>query len=189
MSQLLLKLTFYLVTGVLLSSITWSTLSHSAVTGDYALSVILLGMMFYVAGKFFVDRWRPEDGHQDFHATKLWKMPHKTTRSGLWLRVGFSTAANLAGYAVIASLLVLTTTARPAFLVLMGALFLLRIPHLYWSMRGKYEQSRSSDGAGASQALLHYVGSSRMNRKARWLVPMGMAGAGSTIAAVAILVG
>ena len=49
-------MTFYLVTGVLLSSITWSALSHSAVTGDYALSVILLGMTFHVTGKFFVDR-------------------------------------------------------------------------------------------------------------------------------------
>ena len=175
MGQLLLKMTFYLVTGVLLSSITWSTLSHSAVTGDYILSVILLGMMFYVAGKFFVDRWRPEDAHQDFHATKLWKIPHTTTRSGLWLRVVFSTAAHISGYTVLASMLVLTTTAHPAFLVLLGALFLLRIPHLYWSMRGKYEQGNSVDGAGASQTILHYVGSSRMNRKARWLVPMGLA--------------
>lgn len=189
MGQLLLKLLFYLVAGVILSSITWSTLSHSAVTGDYALSVILLGMMFYVAGQFFVDRWRPEDGTQDFHATKLWKMPHKTTQGGLRLRVAFSTTANIAGYTLLASLLTLTTTARPAFLILLGSLFLLRIPHLYWSMRGKYEQSHSVAGAGASQIILHYVGNSQMNRKARWLVPMGMAGTGSAIAGVAVLVG
>lgn len=80
MSQLLLKMSFYLVTGILLSSITWSALAHSAVTGDYALSVILLGMMFYVAGQFFIDRWQPMHDPQDFHPTNLWKIPRATTR-------------------------------------------------------------------------------------------------------------
>ena len=187
MGQSLLKMAFYLITGVLLSSITWSTLSHSAVTGDYLLSVILLGMMFYVAGTFFVDRWRPEVGRQDFHATKPWKIPNKTTRSGLWLRVAFSTAANIAAYTLLASLLVLTTTARPAFLVLLGALFLLRIPHLYWSMRGRYELVNSVDEVGTSQAILRFSGGSQMNRRARWLVPVGMACAGAGIAAIGFL--
>ena len=188
MSQLFLKMSFYLVTGVLLSSITWSTLAHSAVTGDYILSVILLGMMFYVAGQFFIDRWMPEDGQQDFHATKLWKIPRTTTRSGLWLRVGFSTAANIAVYTVIASLLLLATTAQPAFLVLLGALFLLRMPHLYWSMRSRYERVHSAEGAEASRTLLHYAGGSRLNRSARWLLPAGMACAGAGIAAIGTLV-
>lgn len=183
MSQLLLKMTFYLVAGVILSAITWSTLSHSAVTGDYALSVTLLGMMFFIVGQFFVDRLRPEYGDKDFHPAKLWKMPRATTRGGLWLRVAFSAAVGLAVYAVLAALLALTTTAQPAFLVLLGALFLLRIPHLYWHMRGYYEQ-----GMG-SQTVLRYAGGSRMNRNARWLIPMSMGGAGAGIAAVTILLG
>ena len=187
LGQSLLKMAFYLITGVLLSSITWSALSHSAVTGDYLLAIILLGMMFYVAGKFFVDRWRPADGDQDFHATKLWKIPNETTRGGLWLRVAFSTAANIAVYTLLASLLVMTTTARPAFMVLLGALFLLRMPHLYWSMRGRYKQVRPFDGVGAPQPTLGYAGGSQMDRRARWLVPMGMACAGAGIAAIGFL--
>ena len=182
-------MTFYLVTGVLLASITWGTLSHSAVTGDYALSVILLGMMFYVAGKFFVDRWQPVFADSDFHATKLWKIPNKTTRSGLWLRVAFSTATNIAAYTILASFLVLTTTARPAFLVLLGGLFLLRIPHLYWSMRGRYEVVHFVDGIGALQTNLRYASGSQMGRRARWLIPIGMACAGVGVAAIGFLSG
>ena len=185
MPQLLLKMTFYLVTGVLLASITWSTLSHSAVTSDYALSVILLGMMFYVAGKFFVDRWQPEHAPQDFHPTKLWKIPPETTRSGLWLRVGFSTAAHIAVYALLASLLVLTTTARFPFMILLGSLFILRIPHLYWTMRGYYEAASREGDAGQ----LRYKGGSAVHRRTRWMIPAGMACAGVGIAAIGILVG
>ena len=84
------------------------------------MSVILLAMMFYVAGNFFVDRWRPEADTRDFHPTNLWKMPYETRASGLWLRVAFSTTVHVAIYTVLASLLVLTTTARPAFMVLLG---------------------------------------------------------------------
>ena len=91
LTQTFLKLSFYLVAGVLLSSITWSTLSHSAVTGDYVISVILLAMMFFIVGKFLVDRWQPEHGPEDFHPRKLWKMPPETTIAGLWSRVAFST--------------------------------------------------------------------------------------------------
>ena len=45
MGQQFLRTLFYLVSGSVLASITWSTIEHSAVTGDYILSVILLGMM------------------------------------------------------------------------------------------------------------------------------------------------
>ena len=185
MSQLVLKMTFYLVTGVLLASITWSTLSHSAVTGDYALSVILLGMMFYVAGKFFVDRWQPGHAPQDFHPTKLWKMPRATTRASLWLRVGFSTAAHIAAYTVLASLLVLTTTARFPFMILLGGLFVLRIPHLYWTMHGYYEPA-SRDG---DDKQLRYKGGSTVHRRTRWMLPAGMACVGVGVAAIGIIVG
>ena len=70
MGPLFLRLIFYLVTGVLLASISWSTIFHSAVTGDYLLSFILLGMMFYVLGQFFVDRLRPEVAPHDFHSSR-----------------------------------------------------------------------------------------------------------------------
>ena len=72
---------------------------------------------------------------------------------------------NMATHTLLASLLVLTTTARPAFLVLLGSLFLLRIPHLYWSMRGRYERVNSVDGVGASQTILRYAGGSQMGRE------------------------
>ncbi len=52
---MLLKMVYYAIAGVLLSSISWSTISHSAVTGDYLLSFILVGMMFYVVGNC----WHP----------------------------------------------------------------------------------------------------------------------------------
>ena len=140
---MLLRTLFYLAAGSILASITWSAIEHSAVTGDYILSVILLGMMFFIIGQFFVDRWRPEYGPGDFHPTRLWKMPRETTRSGLWLRVGFKTLVGIAIFSGLAVPLVLLTTARPAFMVLLGALFLLRIPHLYWSMRSRYEDAET----------------------------------------------
>lgn len=177
MSQTLLRTLFYLIAGTILASITWSTVEHSAVTGDYILSVILLGMMFFIIGQFFVDRWRPEYSDGDFHPTKLWKTPRETTRSDLWLRVGFRTLAGVAIFSALAALLVLLTTARPAFMVLLGALFVLRIPHLYWSMRSRYEEAR--DGEGVE---LRYRGGSALNRRAIWLTPTLMAGMGAVLA-------
>lgn len=185
MSQLILKMTFYLVTGVLLSSITWSALSHSAVTGDYALSVVLLGMMFYVAGKFFVDRWQPGHAPQDFHPTKPWKMPRSTTRGGLWLRVAFSTAAHIAAYTLLTSILVFTTTAHFPFMILLAGLFILRIPHLYWTMRGYYEAA-SSEG---DDRQLRYKGGSAVHRRTRWLLPASLACIGVSVAAIGIIAG
>lgn len=178
----LLRTGFYLVAGTILASITWSTIEHSAVTGDYILSVILLGMMFFIVGQFFVDRWRPEYGPGDFHSTKLWKMPRDTTRSGLWLRVGFRTLVSVAIFSALAVILVLMTTARPAFMVLLGALFVLRIPHLYWSMRSRYEEAR--DGEGIE---LRYQGGSALSRRTIWLTPTLMAGAGALLATLGAL--
>ena len=54
MSQLLLKMIFYLTTGVILASISWSTISHSKVTGDYVLEIILLGAMFFIVAMYAV---------------------------------------------------------------------------------------------------------------------------------------
>ena len=184
MGPLFLRLIFYLVIGVLLASISWSTISHSAVTGDYLLSFILLAMMFYVVGQFFVDRLRPEVAPQDFHATRPWKTPHTTTMRGLWLRVGFNTLLNIAIYTALAFALVLLTTARPAFMVLLGTLFVIRMPHLYWSMRGRYDSVTDSEGA-----VLQYRGGSQMDRRTRWLLPVGMAGLGSGIAAIGMILG
>ena len=178
----LFRMGFYLIAGTILASITWSTIEHSAVTGDYILSVILLGMMFFIVGQFFVDRWRPEYVPGDFHPTKLWKMPRETTRSGLWLRVGFRTLAGVTIFSALAALLVLLTTARPAFMVLLGALFLLRIPHLYWSMRSRYEEKRDAEGAD-----LRYRGGSELSRRTIWLTPTLMAGAGAVLATLGAL--
>ena len=179
---MLVRTLFYLAAGSILASITWSTIEHSAVTGDYLLSVILLGMMFFIIGQFFVDRWRPEYGPGDFHPTKLWKMPRETSRSGLWLRVGFRTLTGVAIFSGLATLLVLLTTARPAFMVLLGALFLLRIPHLYWSMRSRYEEARDAEGAE-----LRYRGGSALSRSTIWLTPTLMAGAGAVLATLGAL--
>ena len=178
----LFRMGFYLATGSVLASISWSTIEHSAVTGDYVLSVILLGMMFFIIGQFFVDRWRPEYYDSDFHPTRLWKTPRETTRSGLWLRVGFRTLAGVGIFSVLAGVLVLTTTARPAFMVLLGALFVLRIPHLYWSMRSRYEEARDAEGVE-----LHYRGGSELSRRTIWLTPTLMAGAGAVLATLGTL--
>ena len=70
MSQLLLKMIFYMTTGVIMASISWSTISHASVTGDYILAIILLGAMFFIVGMFIVDRCQPELSERDFHPTK-----------------------------------------------------------------------------------------------------------------------
>lgn len=59
-----LRILFYQFTGFNLASITLGAIKHSAVTRDYILSVILLGMMFFVVGEFFVDPWRSEYGDE-----------------------------------------------------------------------------------------------------------------------------
>ena len=179
---------FYAITGILLSSISWSAISHSAVTGDYILAFILLGMLFYVLGQFCVDRWRPEYGQQDFHPSRLWKLPQTTTRGGLWLRVGFNTIVNVAIYSALAFLLVLTTTAQPPFLILLGTLFLLRVPHLYWSLRMGYEQVSETSEANARRNVFTYRGGSQIDRRARWLIPAGMASVGAILGGVGMLV-
>ena len=91
MSQLLLKMIFYMTTGVIMANISWSTISHASVTGDYVLAIILLGAMFFIVGMFIVDRCQPELSERDFHPTKPWKTPYVTTRRGLWKRVAFIT--------------------------------------------------------------------------------------------------
>ena len=188
MGPMFLRAIFYLITGMLLSSITWSTISHSAVTGDYVLSFILLGMMFYVVGQFFVDRWRPIVGPQDFHATRPWKIPRTATPGGLWLRVGFTTLFSIGVYSALASILVFTTSAQPAFMVLLGTLFLLRMPHLYWSMRGRYERVSIALGMNASRDVLMYKGGSQMDRRARLFIPIGMAIVGTALAGAGMFV-
>ena len=178
MNHTLFRMSFYVIAGTILASITWSAVEHSQVTGDYILSVILLGMMFFIVGQFFVDRWRPEYGSGDFHATRLWK----TTRRGLWLRVGFRTLVWLAAFSAAAAILVLTTTARPAFMALLGSLFALRVPHLYWSMRGRYEEAENG-------SELRYAGGSALNRRTTWLTPALMAGAGAALATLGAMLG
>ena len=185
---LILRLTFYAVAGVLLASISWSTMAHSVVTGDYLLSFILLGMMFYIVGQFCVDRWRPEAGPQDFHATRLWKTPYRTTVKGLWLRVCFITLVSVGIFTILAATLVLFTTAQPAFMILLGSLFFVRIPHLYWSMRGMYDKLPLMHASNHIAEILIYRGHSQLGRRARWLLPTGMAGLGIILAGVGVLV-
>ncbi len=183
----LLKLLFYPLAGLILASITWSAIKHSAVTDDPILALALLGMMFFIVGQFFVDRWRPEYGDKDFHPSKLWKMPRATTRGGLWLRVAFTTALGLIVYAALAAALVLATTTQPAFMVLLGMLFVLRIPHLYWSMRGRYELTQITDKSGTTRSVLHYTSGSSMRSRAFWLTPTLMSVAGVALAAAGVL--
>ena len=183
----ILKVLFYLFAGFIIASITWSAIKHSAVTDDPVIAIVLLGMMFFIIGKFFVDRWRPEYNDNDFHPNKLWRMPYATTQSGLWLRVGFKTVMGATIYAILATLLMLTTTAQPAFMALLGLLLVLRIPHLYWSMRGRYERIETIGDAGVVCHELRYRGGSGMHRRAFWLTPTIMSGAGVMLAFVGVL--
>ena len=187
MNSLPLKMVFYGITGVLLSSITWSTIAHSSVTGDYLLSFILLGMMFYIVGQFCVDRWYPEEGLDDLGPRRLWRLPERTTPRGLSLRVGFHTLLNVGVYSVLSCILVLITTARIEFMLLLGSLFLLRAPHLYWSLRGRYARATSSDGTLASKPVLIYSAGAQVDRGVRWVIPLGMSLAGGVVAAVGLL--
>ena len=184
---MLLRIIFYTITGMLLALISWSTISHSAVTGDYVLSFVLLGMMFYVVGQFCIDRWQPEDHPQDFHPARLWRIPRTTTLHGIWLRAGFEALLGLLVYSALATVLVLVTTAQPAFMVLLGGLFLVRVPHLYWSMRGRYELVTVEDSKGDGRQVLKYRGGSLVGRRARWLIPVTMAGVGAILAAAGML--
>ena len=178
---------FYLFAGFILATITWSAIKHSAVTDDPVLAIALLAMMFFIVGKFFVDRWRPEYSDKDFHPNKIWKMPYTTTRNGLWLRVGFNTLMGVTVYTALSTLLILTTTAQPEFMVLLGVLLILRIPHLYWSMRGRYERIDAEDASVATSAILRYRGGSEMHRRAFLLTPTLMSTAGVALAAVGVL--
>ena len=73
MSQLSLKMIFYMTTGVIMASVSWSMISHASVTGDYVLAIILLGAMFFVIWMFIVDRCQPELSERDSHPIKPWK--------------------------------------------------------------------------------------------------------------------
>ena len=182
-----LKVLFYSTAGFLLASISWSAINHSSVTNDPILAIALVGMMFFIVGNFFVDRWRPELGDKHFHPSKPWKMPYMTTSNGLWLRVGFKTIAGLIVHAILATLLLLTTTAEPEFMVLLGSFFIVRIPHLYWSMRGRYEPVENIDGTGVTRHELQYRGGSGMDIRTFWLFPTLMSFAGIVLAFVGVI--
>ena len=71
MTQTFLKTGFYMITGTLLASISWGSIEHSVVTGDDTLGIVVMGLMLFIIGKFFVDRWRPAYGPGAFHPDKL----------------------------------------------------------------------------------------------------------------------
>ena len=182
MSQLLLKMIFYMTTGAIMASISWSTISHARITGDYVLAVILLGAMFFIVGMFIVDRCRPELSERDFHPNKLWKIPYVTTTKGLWTRVAFITFLSMALYGILGSVLVWTTTARPPFLIMLGTLFLLRVPHLYWSMRGRYEMMDEESDPSYAPGSLVYLGQSNVSRLVKMIGPSALAAFGAILA-------
>ena len=186
MTQPLLKTIFYMIAGTLLASISWGSIEHSVVTGDHALAVFVMGMMFFIVGKFFVDRWRPVYGPDAFHPDRLWKMPQTATRHGLWCRVGFSTFVGTAMFTAIASVLVLTTTAEPPFMILLGSLLALRIPYLYWSMRSRYESITIDCQNGIGRPEFRYKGGSGLPGVTFWLVPALMASLGALIAVIGL---
>lgn len=188
MTQASLKMTFYVIAGTILASISWGAINHSVVTGDYVLAVIVMGMMFFIVGKFFVDRWRPAHGPEAFHPNRPWKLPYLTTRRGLWLRVGFSTSLGVCVFAVIASVLVLGTTAQYPFMVLLGLLLVLRIPHLYWSLRSRYEVIPPDVSATGVAPALRYRGGSELNGVAFWLVPVLLSSVGALLAILGVLI-
>ena len=163
MTEILPKLTFYTGSGIILASISWGSIKHSVVTGDDTLGIVVMAMMFFIVGKFFVDRWRPAYGPDAFHPDRLWKIPETATRRELWYRVGFSTFVGATTFMVIASGLVLTTTAEPPFMILLGSLLLLRIPYLYWSMRSRYEPVTIERRDGIVQPELRYKGGSGLH--------------------------
>lgn len=156
-------------------------------TNDPILAIALMAMLFFIVGSFFVDRWRPELDDKHFHPSKLWKIPNLTTSNGLWLKVGFKTIAGLIVHVILATLLLLTTTAEPEFMVLLGSFFIVRIPYLYWSMRGRYERIENTDDAGATRHELRYRGGSGMGRRTFWLFPTLMSFAGVVLAFVGVL--
>ena len=186
MSQPVLRMFFYLIAGSILAFITWGSVEHSVVTGDHILAIIVMGMMFFIVGKFFVDRWRPVYGPDAFHPDRLWKMPQTATRRELWYRVGFSTFVGATTFTVIASGLVLTTTAEPPFMILLGSLLALRIPYLYWSMRSRYEPITNERGNGIDQPELRYKGGSGLHGATFWLIPALMASLGTLIAVIGL---
>ena len=187
MTQTFLKMGFYVMVGTILAAISWSSIKHSIVTRDYILGIIVMGMMFFIIGKFFVDRWRPVLGSKDFHPSRPWKIPYMTTPGGIWLRVGFITVVSICVFAVLASILVLGTTAQTPFMALLGSLLVLRIPHLYWSMRGRYEVMQTENAVGTIQSVLRYRGGSELHGRAFWLIPTLMAVLGALVATVGVL--
>lgn len=66
MTRTALKMNFYVTAGTILASISWGAIEHSVVTGDYILAVFVMGMMFFIIGKFFVDRCDPFTGQMPF---------------------------------------------------------------------------------------------------------------------------
>lgn len=182
MSHLLLKMIFYMTTGVIMASISWSTISHSRVTGDYVLAIILLGAMFFIVGMFIVDRCQPKLSERDFHPTKPWKTPYVTTRRGLWKRVAFITLSSMALYGILGLALLWTTTAQLPFLIMLGTLFLLRVPHLYWSMRGRYEMLGEESDYSYTPGSLVYLEQSNVGRFVKLVGPSAMAVFGAGLA-------
>ena len=171
MGQPVLRMFFYLIAGSILASISWGSIEHSVVTGDHVLAVFVMGMMFFIVGKFFVDRWRPVYGPDAFHPDRIWKIPQTATCRQLWYRVGFSTFVGTTAFTVIASVLVLTTTAEPPFMILLGLLLALRVPYLYWSMRSRYGVIPIEAQKGVAKPVLQYKGGAGLHGVTFWLVP------------------
>ena len=95
-------------------------------------------------------------------------------------------------------MLVWTTTARPPFLDSMLddygrppfliMLFLLRVPYLYWSMRGRYALASGASGANRPIESLVYRGEASVNRLVKVLGPTVMAVFGAVLAGFGFLI-
>ena len=66
--------------------------------------------------------------------------------------------------------------------MMLETLFLLRVPHLYWSMRGRYEMVGEESGGDYAPGSLVYLGQSNVGRLVKLVGPSAMAVFGAGLA-------
>ena len=158
----------YIALGLLLVlffvPMTWSLVSRSVDSGDYALDVFFGGAFLLIVGILFLKHWQPRvsfqtlDGRTSvkfgFDRRQHGERPYTTTSHALWLRAAL---ASLVGAAVVFWLhhrLGFGTPLAGASVLLVG------IPFEYRRLRRQYESVQTRDDATVH---LRYKGPSKMS--------------------------
>ena len=164
----MLRLSLYVVSGVLIAYILWGIVSQLWVHEEYARASLLFIAAIGTVLATFLHRSRPRDKFQFYHP---WKIQEATTSRDLWLIAGFDTLVGLSVLGLFMVPMSLTYgTGAVFFAAIVGVMMLATLPNGYRHMRRQYDMVDAREGLAGRLTLLRYKGYSETHFRQMLLV-------------------